>query len=95
MSINYIYFAVIPHQDATFLYTEPVTTVGFWIALEDATLQNGCLRFASGSHQSGVHRRFKRNSDPDSTELLIYDSPAPTYPDSGFRAVPVSKGVFS
>lgn len=69
-----------------------MTTVGFWIALEDATIQNGCLWFASGSHKSGVHRRFKRNPDPDSTELLVYDSPAPIYPNSSFRPVPVSKG---
>ena len=26
------------HQDACFLYTEPMTVTGFWIALEDATL---------------------------------------------------------
>jgi phytanoyl-CoA hydroxylase len=31
------------HQDATFLYTDPVTVTGFWFALEDATLDNGCL----------------------------------------------------
>lgn len=45
------------HQDATYLYTEPSTTIGFWIPLEDATLQNGCLHFIKGSHKSGVHRR--------------------------------------
>lgn len=39
-----------PHQDSTFLYTNPPSAVGFWIALEDATLENGCLSFAKGSH---------------------------------------------
>lgn len=33
------------HQDGTYLFTEPNSVVGFWIALEDATLQNGCLQF--------------------------------------------------
>ena len=40
-----------PHQDSTFLYTNPPSAVGFWIALEDATVDNGCLSFAKGSHR--------------------------------------------
>ena len=40
-----------PHQDSTFLYTNPPSAIGFWIALEDATLENGCLSFAKGSHR--------------------------------------------
>lgn len=44
---------VSPHQDASFLYTEPLGRVlGMWIALEDATLENGCLWFIPGSHTS-------------------------------------------
>lgn len=31
------------HQDSTFLYTDPPTVVGLWVALEDATKDNGCL----------------------------------------------------
>ncbi|PNF32040.1 Phytanoyl-CoA dioxygenase domain-containing protein 1 [Cryptotermes secundus] len=84
---------VIPHQDATFLHTDPVKLVGFWIALEDATLENGCLWFAPGSHKSGVHRRFIRNPNPNSEQLLIYDAPAPCYPISNFQPVPVNKGA--
>ena len=74
------------------MYTEPVKLIGFWIALEDATLENGCLWFAPGSHLSGVHRRFIRNPDKNSEELLIYNAPAPCYPKSNFQAVPVKKG---
>ena len=32
-----------PHQDSTFLRTDPPSVVGLWWALEDATKQNGCL----------------------------------------------------
>ena len=39
------------HQDSTFLYTNPPSAVGFWIALEDSTAENGCLSFAKGSHR--------------------------------------------
>ena len=33
-----------PRQDSTFLFTEPhQTCLGLWLALDDATLENGCL----------------------------------------------------
>jgi len=50
-----------PHQDSTFLYTDPPSAVGFWYALEDATAENGCLSFAKGSHRRAeVGERFVR-----------------------------------
>jgi phytanoyl-CoA hydroxylase len=53
--------AVSPHQDSTFLYTDPPSAVGWWYALEDATIQNGCLSFAEGSHKmEPVKKRFVR-----------------------------------
>uniref|UniRef100_U5EY12 Putative peroxisomal phytanoyl-coa hydroxylase n=1 Tax=Corethrella appendiculata TaxID=1370023 RepID=U5EY12_9DIPT len=84
---------VIAHQDATYLHTDPPTTIGFWFPLEDATLENGCLQFIKGSHKSGVHRRYIRNPDKISSELLIHDRPAPLYPESNFVPVPVSAGA--
>ncbi|XP_050301848.1 phytanoyl-CoA dioxygenase domain-containing protein 1 homolog [Anthonomus grandis grandis] len=84
---------VIPHQDAWYLYTEPKHVVGFWFALEDATIENGCLWFSKGSHKGGVHRRCIRNPDKSSDELLIYTAPAPTYQKSHFTAAPVPKGT--
>lgn len=81
-----------PHHDASYLFTEPMSVIGFWIALDDATVENGCLSFIPGSHDSGVHRRFIRNPDKSSDELLIYDSPQPMYPTSAFHSVPVKRG---
>ncbi|KAI8956596.1 phytanoyl-CoA dioxygenase [Daldinia sp. FL1419] len=53
--------AVPPHQDSTFLYTDPPSAVGFWYALEDATVENGCLSFLQGSHRwAPVKQRFVR-----------------------------------
>lgn len=83
------------HQDASYLYTEPATAVGFWIALDDATTYNGCLQFIKGSHKNGVHRRYIRNPDKDSEQIIIYDRPAPIYPMSNFTSVPVKKGEYS
>jgi phytanoyl-CoA hydroxylase len=53
--------AVRPHQDSTFLYTNPPSAVGFWYALEDATISNGCLSLAAGSHRRApIRQRFVR-----------------------------------
>jgi ectoine hydroxylase-related dioxygenase (phytanoyl-CoA dioxygenase family) len=53
--------AVPPHQDSTFLYTDPPSAVGWWYALEDATATNGCLSFAAGSHRRApIKQRFVR-----------------------------------
>ncbi|KAK0671817.1 hypothetical protein QBC41DRAFT_244962 [Cercophora samala] len=53
--------AVPPHQDSTFLYTDPPSAVGFWYALEDATRENGCLSFLPGSHLwSPIRQRLVR-----------------------------------
>ncbi len=51
---------VVWHQDATFLYTEPPSVIGFWFALEDAGAHNGCLEVLAGAHTQGLKRRFVR-----------------------------------
>ncbi|KAF5292138.1 hypothetical protein FQA39_LY14093 [Lamprigera yunnana] len=84
---------VLPHQDGTFLFTDPMNVLGLWIALDDATLDNGCLWFARGSHKSGVHRRFIRNPDQQSNQLFTFTSPPLHYQKSSFTAVPVKKGT--
>eukprot|EP00038_Savillea_parva_P011452 m.197644 g.197644 ORF g.197644 m.197644 type:complete len:359 (+) comp20183_c0_seq1:112-1188(+) len=55
---------VTSHQDSTFLYTTPrPTCLGMWLALEDATLENGCLWGRMGSHKEPVRRVFARNPE--------------------------------
>lgn len=49
------------HQDSSFLYTEPNSVVGLWFALEDATINNGCLWAIPGGHRAGLKSRFVRN----------------------------------
>jgi phytanoyl-CoA hydroxylase len=48
------------HQDATFLYTDPITVTGFWFAIEDATITNGCLWAAPGGHKTSLRQVFQR-----------------------------------
>ena len=66
--------AVPPHQDSTFLYTDPPSAVGFWYALEDATGVNGGLSFAKGSHlRHGVGKRYVRSRGGTGTEFEDVD----------------------
>ena len=51
---------VVWHQDSSFLYTEPLSVLGFWFALEDATLENGCMWAIPGEHLNGLRQRFHR-----------------------------------
>jgi len=51
---------VVSHQDSTFIYTEPESCTGFWFALEDATLENGCMQFIPGAHHGPLKKRNYR-----------------------------------
>jgi len=65
------------HQDSTFLYTEPLSVVGLWVALEDATLQNGCLWAQPGGHQGPLRERWHRNADGALVMEHLDDTPWP------------------
>uniref|UniRef100_A0A8C0R6A3 Phytanoyl-CoA dioxygenase domain-containing protein 1 n=1 Tax=Canis lupus dingo TaxID=286419 RepID=A0A8C0R6A3_CANLU len=84
---------VSPHQDSTFLYTEPLGRVlGIWIALEDATLENGCLWFIPGSHTGGVSRRMVRAFAGLKLNTRFLGS-EPVWDDSLFVPTPVQRGA--
>jgi phytanoyl-CoA hydroxylase len=69
------------HQDATYMITEPDTVTGFWFALEDASLDNGCLWVQPGGHRGPLRERFLR--DGDITRLERLDAtPWPTEGDA-------------
>ena len=72
------------HQDATFFETTPVTVTTFWFALEDATIENGCLWVEPGGHRGPMRERFVRNGDQIQMEKLD----ATPWPDDS-TAVPL------
>lgn len=62
------------HTDHTFLWTEPRSVVGFWVAIDDATIENGCMWAIPGGHQIPVKSRFVRESG--STSTTVFDDSA-------------------
>ena len=66
------------HQDSTFLTTEPLSVIGFWFALEDATLDNGGMMAIRGGHKGPLRARFHRRGDAmvtDPLDAAPYDGP--------------------
>ncbi|KAI9080464.1 hypothetical protein K1719_037578 [Acacia pycnantha] len=78
---------VVPHQDNSFLYTEPPTCTGLWLALEDANITNGCLWAIPGSHKNGLVRRFLRDENG-----VKFDRPSPSYDQKDFVPLEVKAG---
>ncbi|MDB5918929.1 MAG: phytanoyl-CoA dioxygenase [Massilia sp.] len=58
------------HQDATFFETTPISVTTFWFALEDATIENGCLWVEPGGHRGPLRERFVRTGDDIRMEKL-------------------------
>jgi phytanoyl-CoA hydroxylase len=68
---------VVVHQDSTFLYTEPESCTGFWFAIEDATLENGCMQFIPGAHKMPLKQRNYRRDDGTFVIEDLDDTPWP------------------
>ena len=79
---------VICHQDSTFLYTEPQNIIGLWFALEDATLENGCLWAIPGGHRLGLKQRWRRGADGMFFETFNSEP----WPEDQLVPLEVSKG---
>ena len=81
------------HQDAAFLYTNPITVTGFWFAIEDATLENGCLWAQPGGHRGPLRRLYKRAPAGAGTTFDELDpTPLPSPPDE-LVPLPVTAGT--
>lgn len=63
------------HQDASFLYTEPASCIGFWFALEDATIENGCMWAKPGGHKTSLRSWFKRKEGGGTEMIMLDESP--------------------
>lgn len=65
------------HQDEFYIPTRDKSLIGAWIAIDDATIENGCLWIIPGSHMPGyMMPRVKNNSseyaDVDTIDVTGY-----------------------
>ncbi len=75
----------LPHQDnAHFEVTPDDAVITCWMALDDATVENGCLHYLAGSHRDGL---LAHESIPGTPHLV------PVLPeDAEWTPVPVKAG---
>ncbi len=87
------------HQDASFFVTTPQTVTTFWFALEDATLDNGCLWVLPGGHRgpgSVLREQYvcERPADGSPPRLVMHTlDPTPWPTAAEARALPVAAGT--
>lgn len=75
------------HTDHTFLWTDPQSVIGFWVALEPATEENGCMWCLPGQHSVPVKSRFRRRGS--GAELEVFDR----QPYDSIGAIPLPADV--
>ena len=78
------------HQDASFLYTEPSSCIGFWFALEDATIENGCMWAMPGGHRTPLRNWFRRKEGGGTEFVTFSETP---YSMEGMVPLEVKKGA--
>ena len=82
------------HQDASYLITEPSSIVGFWIALEDAHRDNGCLWIEPGGQRSPLREIYQVDHDSGRGLLRqLDDTPWPSTDDAVAVEVPAGSLV--
>ncbi|PHR94138.1 MAG: phytanoyl-CoA dioxygenase [Robiginitomaculum sp.] len=58
------------HQDGSFFQTDPLTVTTFWFAVDDATLENGCLWVQEGGQNSPLRQVFTREGNHTSLTTI-------------------------
>jgi ectoine hydroxylase-related dioxygenase (phytanoyl-CoA dioxygenase family) len=56
------------HQDASYWPLSPSRTVTVWLAVDDADVENACMRFVAGSHHYG-HLTYRMSEDDERNVL--------------------------
>ena len=59
------------HQDGFYWPIRPLANCTVWIALDSATVENGCLRVIKGSHKNGLHNHKTDNSKENALNQAI------------------------
>lgn len=66
------------HQDTGFFMTSPQSCTTFWFAIDDASLENGCLWVEPGGHKSPLRQQFIR----DGRKTKVIDLDTTPWPDA-------------
>jgi ectoine hydroxylase-related dioxygenase (phytanoyl-CoA dioxygenase family) len=77
------------HQDqAYWIDTDDRRTATCWLAVDDSTLENGCMQFLPGSHREPVRPHRPLHGDRSASHTLVTD----LRPDDVMRPVEIRRG---
>ncbi len=77
------------HQDqAYWIDTDDRRTATCWLAVDDSTVENGCMQFLPGSHKFAVRPHRPLHGDRSESHTLVTDLRA----DDVMRHVPIARG---
>lgn len=77
------------HQDqAYWINTDDRRTATCWLALDDSTIENGCMQFLPGSHTEPVRPHRPAGANREEQHTLVTD----LRPDDQLVAVPIRRG---
>ena len=80
------------HQDQSYFRVLPEDAlVTAWIALDDATLENGCMCYVPGSHKHGI---YETTTDPDRPVHHVPDTRGINLQDPVSCPVPAGSVIF-
>jgi hypothetical protein len=81
------------HQDGEYWPIRPLATCTVWIAVDDASVVNGCLQLIPGSHKA---RRLMRHEQKDNPEYTLQQELQPSeYDEAGAEDLILQAGQMS
>jgi ectoine hydroxylase-related dioxygenase (phytanoyl-CoA dioxygenase family) len=78
------------HQDEFYIPTRDKSLIGVWIAIDNASVENGCLWLIPGSQKSGYIMPRVENSNDEYADVDTIDVSG--YPEEGVIPVEATKG---
>jgi Phytanoyl-CoA dioxygenase (PhyH) len=81
------------HQDGKYWPIRPLATVSVWIAIDDATPENGCMRYIPGSHRT--QRVYAHETSADANLVLPEQLRAQEFDEADGEDDTLSAGQFS
>ena len=79
-----------PHRTTRSCGPSPGSVTGFWFAVEEATLENGCMWALPGGQTIPVKQRFRRDGDGGTVMEVLDDTP---YPEDGLVPLEAEAGT--
>ena len=82
------------HQDEYYIPTRDKSLVGVWIAIDDATVENGCLQYIPGSHRWGLLPKPVIAGDLHGIREFLNDEQQKQFDNAQYAPVKAGEAIF-